>query len=304
LAYAATGALVIKAAGREGFDTILLTFVAATAAVVAIEFALIVIKSTGLRLSLPVVQNSIEGFSQNRNFFAFQILMAMSATLVAVRDQRTRTLFIAVFLTGLWFCGSRSGWGAVLVLILMALFLRNATIREITNAFWLAGFACFLPLIIAELVPMISSHTFGNTSVGSFIPPPLPPHSDTAERLLSIQRGWGLFINDPVFGAGLGAFRNLHIIGSSGIPLLIHSTPLWIMAEMGLVGLVVFAWPALYILFAEFRRKKRDSASQLIILCFTALAVMATPTDMFYQRTFWFLIGAGLAMRAPVEYEW
>ncbi|HEU4662211.1 MAG TPA: lysylphosphatidylglycerol synthase transmembrane domain-containing protein, partial [Pseudolabrys sp.] len=40
LAYAATGALVIKAAGREGFDTILLTFVAATAAIVAIEFAL------------------------------------------------------------------------------------------------------------------------------------------------------------------------------------------------------------------------------------------------------------------------
>lgn len=313
LAYAATGALVIKAAGREGFDTILLTFVAATAAIVAIEFALVIIESGGIHISLPVVKNEIQGFAQNRNSFAFQILMALSAAIVAVHNSRTRVLLIATFMVGLWWCGSRSGWGTAIILILGSLYLRAATVAEMASAILLAIVAGLSPLVTAFLANLAALlvHLWNGTYISHYallphidLPEIAPSAADHAERLLSIKHGWELFITNPIFGAGLGAFRNLGIPSSSGVPLIIHSTPLWIMAEMGLVGLVVFAWPALYILFAEFRRKKRDSASQLVVLCLVAFAVMAMPADMFYQRTFWFLIGAGLAMRAPVEYEW
>ena len=38
-------------------------------------------------------------------------------------------------------------------------------------------------------------------------------------------------------------------------------------------------------------------ASALIVLCFVAFAVMSGPGDIFYQRTFWLLAGAGLALQ-------
>ena len=106
-----------------------------------------------------------------------------------------------------------------------------------------------------------------------------------------------MFLSHPVFGAGLGAFRNELILSTSGIPLIIHSTPVWLLAEMGIVGFAVFAVGALYVFFNEWRHARKDQASALIVLCFVAFAVMSGPADIFYQRTFWLLVGAGLALQ-------
>ncbi len=86
------------------------------------------------------------------------------------------------------------------------------------------------------------------------------------------------------------------ILATSGIPLLIHSTPLWLLAEAGIVGFLVFLVPALYLLLSEFGRARGDAGAKLIVLCLVAFGVMAMPADMLYQRTFWLLIGAGLAL--------
>jgi len=42
--------------------------------------------------------------------------------------------------------------------------------------------------------------------------------------------------------------------------------------------------------------------SALIVLCFVAFAVTC-PADMLYQRTFWLLIGAALALRRSQSYQ-
>jgi hypothetical protein len=75
-------------------------------------------------------------------------------------------------------------------------------------------------------------------------------------------------LDHPVFGAGLGAFRNQMILTLDGLPLVIHSTAVWLLAELGIVGFLIFA-------------------------------ESFTPGDMLYQRTFWLLIGAALAVRQP-----
>ena len=137
------------------------------------------------------------------------------------------------------------------------------------------------------------------TSVGSDLPLPVivPTVSSTQERLVSIIGGLNLFWDHPVFGAGLGAFRNQMVPTLEGLPLVIHSTAVWLLAELGVAGLLVFTVPFIYVFLKEWKYASVDQVSALIVLCFAAFAVMSGPGDMLYQRTFWFLIGAALALR-------
>ncbi len=105
-----------------------------------------------------------------------------------------------------------------------------------------------------------------------------------------------MFWDHPVFGAGLGAFRNQLIPTLEGLPLLIHSTAVWLLAELGIVGFLVFAVPFMYVFFKEWKYAPIDQTSAFIVLCLAGFAVMSGPGDMLYQRTFWFLIGAALAL--------
>src|SRR5690606_15055837 len=106
----------------------------------------------------------------------------------------------------------------------------------------------------------------------------------------------------PILGAGLGAFRSQLIIGTGGQPLLIHSTVVWLLAELGIVGLAVFLVPALALLYWLWRVGKPDMGNRLTILCLIIFGVMSGPADMLYQRTFWLLIGAGLAVAYHARY--
>src|SRR5512144_2657795 len=51
-------------------------------------------------------------------------------------------------------------------------------------------------------------------------------------------------------------------------------------------------------LFADAVRRRGDPAATPLILVFCALAVMSAAHEMLYQRAFWLLLGAVLAMPA------
>src|SRR3569832_2173231 len=128
------------------------------------------------------------------------------------------------------------------------------------------------------------------------LPEILPDVSSTSERLTSLIGGWKLFAEHPIFGAGLGAFRNEGIMTIQGVPLVIHSTPMWLLAELGLVGFLVLAGVGGYVFLSEWRRASTDTVSALIILCLVGFAIMSLPADMMYQRSFWLIIGAALSV--------
>jgi hypothetical protein len=132
----------------------------------------------------------------------------------------------------------------------------------------------------------------------------IPSVAENQERIVTLVGGWKLFEVHPLFGAGLGAFRNEGIISSTtGIPLLIHSTPLWLLAELGIAGFLAFVLPFVFIFFREWKSAGKDETSTLIVLCLIAFSVMSAPADMLYQRTFWLLIGAALAVPKTLPSE-
>src|SRR5262249_3200811 len=132
LAYAATGALVVAESQKWGLRILLLTFAGAAAAIAGLEVILIMLKSMGSQNG--VMAGAAEGFAQNRNAFAFQLLMAMSAAVVLARGVTLRRTLISLIMMGLWFAGSRSGWIAATCVLAVSIYLGLATLREVFAA--------------------------------------------------------------------------------------------------------------------------------------------------------------------------
>jgi O-antigen ligase len=199
-----------------------------------------------------------------------------------------RIAALATIMAALFFAGSRSGWIAATLVLAMACYLRVTNMREILSSTAFAG------ILSAAL-----------TAVGSDLPLPaiVPTVSSAQERLVSIIGGLKLFSDHPVFGAGLGAFRNQMIPTLEGLPLVIHSTAVWLLAELGIVGFLIFAVPFMHIFFKEWKCAPIDQTSAFIVLCLAGFAVMSGPGDMLYQRTFWLVLGAALAFRRSQSNE-
>jgi hypothetical protein len=118
--------------------------------------------------------------------------------------------------------------------------------------------------------------------------------SSDAERWFSVKRGLEMWMTSPVLGAGLGAFRNQMLL-EIGNPLVIHSSLVWMLAELGLVGTMVFLVPFAMILKTAWDGQKTPSAASVTLLL-TLLVFGASQFvhDIFYQRIFWILFGATL----------
>jgi hypothetical protein len=135
-------------------------------------------------------------------------------------------------------------------------------------------------------------------AVGSDLPLSaiIPTASSTQERLISLIGGLKLFWDQPVFGASLGPFRDQMIPTLDERPLVIHSTAVWLSAELGAVGLLVFSVPFIYVFQRmEICVRRSGFGVDCFVLC--SFRGYVEPGDILYQRTFWFLIGAALAFR-------
>jgi O-antigen ligase len=108
-----------------------------------------------------------------------------------------------------------------------------------------------------------------------------------------------MFLAHPLFGAGLGAYMENHMRVFKE-PLVIHSSAIWILAEMGLVGFAVFAGAAVR-MFWEGWTHRGDQAGRLLLLILCALGFMSLVHDMLYARAFWLLLGAALAMPSALQ---
>ena len=284
LGYAGTGALIVSTAGREGFSQLLLAFVAAAAAIVILDLVLLALKTAEVDVPKTLLGRAMAGFAENRNAFAFQLLMVMAAaTALADVHRKLSTIILGLALAGLWYAGSRAGWLTVPFFFMAALYMRAISVRQI-------AFALALAIALAGAIAAVSVAS----GSGEAMSLTLYDQSSTIERIKSMQGGLSLFINYPIFGAGLGAYME-SVLREGGAPLVIHSTPLWLLAETGLVGFFVFTMPVVRIFWSELTRPSPDFVSKLLVLMILAFVVMSSVHEMLYQRSLWLLLGAALA---------
>ncbi len=108
------------------------------------------------------------------------------------------------------------------------------------------------------------------------------------------------FAASPILGTGLGYFADQY-------GWIIHNTPLWIMAEMGLVGLIVFTGFAAWFIWAGVSAYRAAPADERpivlgLVLAFTAMCVLSVGIEALYQRHWWLvmsLIAAAHVLASP-----
>jgi hypothetical protein len=285
LGYAGAGALLVREFRLEGLRVLCGTFVGATAGVVGYELLALTLTRAGFDFAVPFTGVPLEGFSQNRNAFSFTVLLAICC--LPLFEGRGRKWLLVLFCLALWFAGSAAALGALCVLFALSWAAGILPRREL-----LCGVACTaLALAVEVALPVLaSSLDGGNAAQPSVWVIAFGDGGSSRERWSSIVDGLRLFLSDPVVGAGLGA----HVRGHDK-PVVIHSTPIWILAEMGIVGFLIFLLVPARILLTECKTIRLPVSAMLVMIVVT-LAVMSSVHEMMYQRAMWLLLGAALAL--------
>lgn len=305
LGYFSLGALLVGALGQRGLRRLAEVLICAGAATAAVSL-LHVELAYNQNLLEPWMSN-FEGFARNRNTYAFQLLTAAAAAIAFSRTiARTGrewpfAILLGLVLFAIWRTHSKTGVmveGALLVAAYVLAFSdRRVLIKAIVAAVTVYSLLWIYPILL-QILTGDSALAAGENLKRFYVP------SSQTERWMTIMRGLELWRTHPIFGAGLGAFAHLDL-GEAGGVLVIHSTPIWLLAEFGLVGLALVAGPPLFWIWSIWRGRRTNprpyqALALALALCF---GLFSLPHDIFYQRIFWLVLGAvaaawGLQRRA------
>jgi len=312
LAYAGTGALLAIQNGGESTQALLRTFVAAGLAVVVLELSLLVAVGLGVDIPPNLLAYRIEGFAQNPNAFGFQLLLVLAAIIALRLSGWRQRLSLTLTYMALYFSASRAAEGTCVVICVAAVMLGYIDWRSLVVPLAYAIIGALAIASIGHLVVHITTGDHASAAINKYfgINYKQLTKGDSAyvqnhDRWMSVVGAFKMFLAHPLFGGGLGAFV-FAAEKTQGKFLIIHSTPLWLLAETGLIGFLVFAVPYVAVLRREIGESLKghvDSARILLVLSLIAFGAMAQVHDLMYQRAFWLLIGAAIfsAAHAPVR---
>ncbi len=260
----------------------------------------------------------LAGLTGNRNAFAF-LTLCVIATATAIQMRKATPPPIVFYV--LWgimplFCtynASRAGW--VIMALLGLTFLLMAPrffLRHIFKSIIVGTLSCML------LFSAVPSQAFRITkwhsdNVSLLVEQGLQSDKASPEesmrdlaydgdkiRSKTFSDGFSLWQEHPLTGGGLGAYKDYQTKTRGTFSDVIDCTPLWLLAEMGVVGLAAFAalfsW-ALWRIFKKIRSKDDPHGAYLgIFLMLVIFAAMSLVHELLYTRFIWFFMGLALAL--------
>ena len=297
LGYFCIGALLIDNWGMHGLRRMVELIVVSAAIITAFNLALLILERV---FGLPVLfESNFEGFSANRNTFAFQLILALVCAFT-YSDRRGSgwgailwTMLTAVLLYGVWQTQSKAGilvtCGLTFASIIFGIGSRKRIIHAIVLA--LTAYLCI------RFVGFILSDNPELAYQSRALAPNLEVVDSATylERIESFYLAINLWFEHFFWGTGLGGFLNLSESSSfRDSPIIIHSTILWILVEFGLIGMLVTASLPIYgaILIVRRRVDLKSPSVRILLaasLCFFTFSLVH---EISFQRLFWLMLGA------------
>ena len=159
------------------------------------------------------------------------MLMALPMTCVYVKRSRWHIVSMAVMYLGMVLTGSRSGllFGSVMLLVCFAyIYITNKKDRRFSNILLLI---VSVPMIVA-LVKFVPQFFSARLAEGGFI-------SADETRVKFIKLGISDFLQNPIFGVGMGNQKNIAIFPGifPGCIVFYHNAVIQVFAALGLVGI-------------------------------------------------------------------
>ena len=298
LGYLSVGALTINFLGKLGLLRLINTLIISAAIIILFEM---ITRSSGY-IDLINTPLNFEGFSGNRNAFAFQLLVC-SAFMIAFTPSKKadRVNFFwkyfglafvhGIILTGIYLTASKAGIiTAVIILLTSSLFNsfnRMMILRSII-------FGLVIWIVFVRLIPFIYNFTGffpdGQIQKQIQIQSSFSQPISFNEHITTISLGLKLWLDSVWFGAGLGVFleKSPTLAGKS---ILIHSTPVWILAEFGILGAAILITILGWIFFNASKTFQVNPKSRALILLLMTFLLFGLTQEIFYQRIFWLALG-------------
>jgi hypothetical protein len=316
LGYLSAGYLIVVNVGTHGLRRFAETMIATAAVVVMMQVVLRLLDHWNVPINTQLTSN-FEGYAGNRNAFAFQLLVVMALLLGysqvyvrcgpgAVRRARPWIfpLFLGIVLVALVWTGSRTG---IVVGGLLLFFAGLSRLADRRMLGWGLIFAVlfWFGVWFAEQNEFVQGFvSWDRLSFGGSTANPLTPNSvrdaplSNEEHRQTLLHGLELWRLSPVLGAGLGVF-NAKSSMWFGYPQVIHSTPLWILVEFGLLGVSVFGWGFFQLARHAVRLGKTQPSRRIALFLLLVFSMFGLVHEIFYQRIFWLVLGAVLAQPCP-----
>lgn len=331
LGYISIGYLLIRYAGYRGLRRFIETIFATGFVIVIFQICLRWAHVMGWEGTFPVTSN-FQGYSGNRNAFAFQLLLCSAAILAysgfyersgrrglvragKVQNDSRSSLFRfpkgwtprwallvfiqGVLLLGIYYTGSHGGLITGAILLVAAWAWNLADRRFVVGSIIIGAVCWFFPKAVFWLYKQTISlfHVLDSSLVSRGAKMTGTSRSDISgqtERLDSIIKGLDMWWDNPVFGVGLGVFFQNSTMWFDR-PVLIHSTPIWILSEFGLFGFIIFLWA--FYLVVRFLRIDGfgSSTNRLITFVLLVFSIFCLVHEIFYQRLFWLILGGASA---------
>ena len=301
LGFAAIPALVVHAAGERASLVLANAFVATALLICAIEVVAYIVHLYVVPLPLDFfgyqfrVEGQLEGYAQNPNAFAFQLLAAMSVLIAFHPPELRRSsvpwslLGIAAILVVVVIGRSRAGILSGFVLGLLTFAFMCFPSGIVITRKQIAIGALSLSLVIVAGLAFHSS--FDHSLVEAFNARwRTNASASDALRWQTTTAGLRQWLQHPLFGYGLGSFY-LESQRAGSAVLVIHSVPIWFLAEMGLIGLGAYVLFLAALLNWGLAAAGHIARKRGVLALLALFVLMGLVHDIFFQRTFWFAIG-------------
>lgn len=304
LGYLSIGYLTVAYLGSRGRRRFAETMAATVAVITVIQLALRWLELWGWPPG-PGTPVNFEGFAGNRNAFSLQLVTCSILILAYSRhcarvdragsadtgSLKSRLLAFALLhsliLLGLVLTASRAGLVTEALILVLAWATRSADRRLMGLSLVLALAYWWLPQLIGQAFLQDSQLWSVQSAVSGT--------SSDAERWQTISRGVSMWLESPLLGAGLGVFIE-QSAEWAGRPIVIHSTPVWIVAEFGLLGAGIFAWIIIRLGRHAARTGLSRPGNQIFVFLTLAFLVFGLVHEIFYQRIYWLVLGLALAI--------
>lgn len=308
LGYSSIGLLTVTYLGMIGVRRLIETLVI-TATLVIIYCALLRWLAFSGFIDFDNLPLNFEGFSGNRNAFAFLLLASQAFLLTYFPSENQQKLLIkiaswrlnrhhlvyfsqGIIFAGIIFTGSKAGILTEILILIIFSFLKIINKKIL---FFGMTYGSVIWLFFVILLPTLTQYLINTQNHEYAVQSIFSNNVSNVERWQTILRGIELWAQSPWLGVGLGVFIESSTQWFSQ-PIVIHSTPVWILTEFGIIGLAVFCIIFLYIIIQIFRSHFKTHLQRSIIVVVASFFIFGLVHDIFYQRIFWLVIGICFAM--------
>lgn len=308
LGYLFSGYLVVNNFGRVGFFKLSQLMLITITVVLLVNIFMWVLFVNGF-VVFDNFHYILEAYSGNRNALAFQVLVVICLVLAFepwyARLQLSSSRFgllgvaLSIMIGAVLITGSRSAIGTLFVVLVVSFLLRASRPIFLVKSTFCGGvvfiFAQYGVYLFGILIDSLLSSVSSVSSVAPLVTLPISSESSDSARWALIVESFTMWRENPLFGAGLGAFFNKSV-DLIGFSVVVHNTSLWLLAEFGLIGFIVFLSPFVLILKYAISICSNRVISNALILLLLMFALMSVFHEVFYQRMFWLALGGLIAL--------